>query len=181
MNDKYHIGTIIPRGAGLLCFEVSTFYLAKELPEDKKEKDIIGKDRFGKLIIRDRTITFRDSSAMLPFGLASLTENFGVEHKKKEIDYEKITKVDDELLEYLEYDCWGLYEVIERYFRWDMVRQAGPAFTVASQALRVFRTFIKKDIPSISPRIDEFVRESYFGGRTEIFKPFFEQHKDNEL
>jgi len=118
---------------------------------------------------------------MLPFGLASLTENFVVNHKKKEIDYEKITKVDDELLEYLEYDCWGLYEVIERYFRWDMIKRAGPAYTVASQALRVFRTFLKDEIPSLAPNIDAFVRSSYFGGRTEIFKPFFEQQKTNEM
>jgi len=182
MSDKYHIGTIIPRGSGMLCFEVSTFTTEDEIPSwCSREKDVFGKRPDGKYLIRDRTITFRDSSAMMPFSLGSLTENFGVEHVKKEIDYENITKVDDELLEYLEYDCWGLYEVIATYFRWTMIKEAGPAMTVASQALRVFRTFMREEIPSLSPGVDEFVRSSYFGGRTEIFKPFFRQTSDTGL
>lgn len=180
-RDKYFIGEMIPRGSGLLCFDVSTFDRLDELPSNYSKSDILGRDAQGRYLLKVRTISFRDSSAMLPFGLGSLTENFGVEHKKKEIDYEAITKVDDELLEYLEYDCWGLYEVIERYFRWPMIKSAGPAFTVASQALRVFRTFMKTEISSLPPNIDAFVRSSYFGGRTEIFKPFFEQHEDNKL
>lgn len=182
MSDKYHIGTIIPRGSGMLCFEVSTFTIEDEIPGwCNSDRDILGKRADGKYIIKDRTITFRDSSAMMPFSLGSLTENFGVEHKKKEIDYDAITKVDDELLEYLEYDCWGLYEVIATYFRWEMIKEAGPAMTVASQALRVFRTFMRDEIPSLQPNIDEFVRSSYFGGRTEIFKPFFQQVNETSL
>lgn len=181
-HEQYHIGELIPRGSGLLCFDVSTFTREDEIPAwCNPKKDVFGKTSDGKYLIKKRTITFRDSSAMLPFGLGSLTENFGVEHKKKEIDYDKIKEVTPELLEYLEYDCWGLYDVLEKYFNWDIIKRAGPAMTVASQSLRVFRTYMKKEIPSLSMRADAFVRASYIGGRVEIIKPFFEQSKDSNL
>ena len=180
-HENYHIHEMIPRGSGLLSFKVSSFERHEVVPKGTDEKDILRKTSDGAWLIAKRTIEFRDSSAFLPFGLASLTENFGVDHKKKEMDYESITCVTDELLEYLEYDCWGLYECIERYFRWPMIRRSGPAYTIASQSLKVFRTFMKNPIPSLSDDNDKFVRRSYFGGRTEIFKPFFEQKKDDVM
>ena len=39
----------------------------------------------------------------------------------------------------------------------------------------------RSNIASLTDEIDEFVRKSYFGGRTEIFKPCFLQTKDNEI
>lgn len=180
-HENYHIHKMIPRGSGLLSFKVSKFRRTLTLEPGDDPDDVIAKTKDGYYLISDRTIEFRDSSAMLPFGLASLTESFKVEHKKQEIDYDKITKVTPELLEYLEYDCWGLYECIEKYFRWPMIRGSGPAMTMASQALKVFRTFIKEPIKSLKPEVNEFVRSSYFGGRTEIFKPFFQQSSTSGL
>lgn len=176
----FHIHDMIPRGSGLLCFSVSTIRDVGKLPSGIKEKDIIktNKDHW---LIKDRTIEFRDSSAMLPFGLKSLTENFGVDHLKQEIDYDKIKKVTPELLRYLKYDLKGLYEVIEKYYEWPMIKAAGARSTMASQAMRVFQTYLKKDIPSLPSDIDNFVRGSYFGGRTEIFKPAFMQCEGKSL
>lgn len=174
-HENYHIHKMIPRGSGLLCFSVSKFVRTRTLEPGMDTDDILSKTKDGHYLVIERTIEFRDSSAMLPFGLGNLTKNFKVDHKKQEIDYDKITYVTLELLEYLEYDCWGLYEVIEKYFRWPIIREAGPAMTMASQALRVFRTFLKEPINSLKPHVDDFVRSSYFGGRTEIFKPFFQQ------
>lgn len=175
--EKYRVGEMIPRGSGFLCVEIHTFTVQDDRPSD--ENDMLGIRPDGKFMVKDRTIIFRDSSAMLPFGLASLTKNFKVSHKKKEIDYSTFHTVTDEMLEYLEYDNWGLHDVIKTYFNWDIIKKAGPAFTVAGQAIKVFRTYMKKDIACLSPGVDSFVRSSYFGGRTEIFKPFFEQQKDN--
>lgn len=181
-SDKYRIGTIIPRGSGMLCFEVSTFTREDEIPGwCNPEKDVLGKTKDGKFLIRNRTITFRDSSAMLPFGLGSLAENFKVDYQKLEIDYDTFVEVTDEMLTYLEHDCWALYDVVSIYYRWKLIKEAGPAMTVASQAMRVFRTFMNREIPSLSPKVDMFVRESYFGGRTEIFKPFFKQATETGL
>ncbi len=179
--EKYHIHDMIPRGSGLLCMSVSTFTIEEGTSKAKTDKDILKRLPDGRWMIATRTIVFRDCSAMLPASLASLTEDFGVEHKKQEIDYAKIKEVTDELLEYLEYDCWGLYEVIEKYFNWPMIKRAGAAFTIASQSLRVFRTFLQNPISSLPNEVDHFVRRSYFGGRTEIFKPFFQQSRDNEI
>ena len=179
-KDTYYIHDIIPRGSGLLCFSVSTIKRTETMEGIESEK-VIGKSHDGLILSKNRTISYWDSSAMLPFALASLTENFGVDHKKQEIDYDTITEITPNLLEYLKYDCWGLYEVLERYFRWPLIRSSGAAMTIASQALRVFRTFLDTDIPALRPDVDEFVRKSYFGGRTEIFKPFFEQDTETNM
>lgn len=177
-RDNYRIHDMLPRGSGLLCMSVSKLVKVKQL-----KKDMVSFQKFedGSHLVAERTIVFRDSSAMLPFGLGSLTENFNVKHKKMEIDHESVTELTPEMEEYAEQDHWGLYEVIESYFNWPIIRSAGPAFTVASQALKVWRTFINDPVPSITGKKDEFVRRSYFGGRTEIFKPFFQKADDRLL
>ena len=160
MPLDYVISDMIQRGSGLLCFSVT----------------------YG-----NRKIIFRDSSAMLPFGLKSLCENFKVDHPKMDWDHEKTTGVTPELVKYLEFDCKGLHECITKYFNWPLIKKAGPSHTIASQAIRVLRTFLDFPIHSLpddekDPRynVDEFVRESYFGGRTEIFKPFFDGNKNTK-
>lgn len=172
-KEKFYIDGMIPRGSGLLCFSASTMKVTKRAP--KKADRIIKELDNGHYLIKDRTIEFRDSSAFLPFSLASITENFGVEHKKLSIDYEKIKEVTPELIEYLTYDLKGLYQSIRKYYDWPIIKAAGPASTMASQALRVYQTYMYSDIPSLNEGVDTYVRQSYFGGRTEIFKPFFRQ------
>lgn len=147
---RYRIDHFIPRGSGILCFDLSD---------------------------GSHHITFRDSSAFLPMSLKRLTENFGVEHQKKEMDYEKMEKVTPELLEYLEYDLKGLYECIEKFRQWPIIQRAGSANTLASQALRIFRTTIDKPIGSLSSNLDFKIRAAYFGGRTEIFKPLYQENR----
>ncbi len=143
---EYKIENMIPRGSGILCFDV-----------------VKGRKRF----------KFSDSHAFLPFSLRKLTENFEVEHIKQEIDYEKLFAVTDELLYYMKFDVIGLYEVIEKYRSWPLIQQSGAKSTMASQALQVLRLYLPKSVPSLWPDADEFVRKAYFGGRTEIFKPFY--------
>lgn len=143
-GEPYIIGEIIPRGSGIFCFDVT-------YEGDKK-------------------ITFYDSSALLPFSLKRITENFGVAHGKKEIDYSKITKVTPQLLEYLEYDCRGLYESLEKFFGWPLIKSCGRSFSLASQSLRVLRSYIKRPIAALSPAVDAEIRRGYFGGRVEIFR-----------
>lgn len=149
-SDDFKLGTIIPRGSGILCFEL---YRGEEV------------------------ICFRDSSALFPFGLEKLTVAFGVQHKKQKIDYDKITKVTPQLLEYLEYDCRGLWESVEKFYNWPVVKKAGGAYTLASQAMRVLRTHLKNPINSLSKNLDSKIRRSYYGGRVEIFRPFYKGKK----
>ena len=149
LDETWRIGDLIPRGSGILCFDA--FY-------------------------KNITVSFYDSSALLPFSLAKLTESFDVPNKKGSIDFDKwdgtVTK---EIIEYLESDCKGLYQVLERFYSWPLIKFSAPSVTMASQAMLVFRTFLKRELYPLSQSVDTFVRRGYFGGRTEIFKPYFEQ------
>lgn len=145
-SKEYTLESLIPRGSGILCFTLRNSV---------------------------RGITFRDSSALFPFALKTLTESFGVSHKKKEWDHTKTTQVTPDLIEYLKYDCVGLYEVINRFYNVSAIKRVGPKFTVASQALQVFRGTLRDPVPSCSTSADIFVRRSYAGGRVEIFKPIY--------
>ncbi len=147
-NPKAEILRIVPRGSMILCFDV---------------------------VIGGFTFTFNDSSALLSFSLRKLTDQFDVETKKGEWDHEKTQGWSPELSEYLKADCIGLYQVLLKFWSQDIIRQAGPAKTMASQALRVFRTYLKKDLWALTGFASEFCRKSYYGGRVEIFKPFTEK------
>lgn len=150
-NSKYEISNLVPRGSGILSFDLS---------DDT------------------RTVTFRDSSALLPFSLRRLTESFRVDHKKQEIDYSKISEITSELLEYLKYDLKGLYEVLEKFYSWPLIEKAGRSVTLAGQAIRVWRSMLPYDrIHSLSKTMDSKIRPSYFGGRVEIFKPLYRGRK----
>lgn len=150
----YKVGTIIPRGSGILCFDVR---------------------------IGSRSFSFYDSSALLSFSLKRLTDNFQVDVKKGEIDYDKIKVITPELLEYLKSDCIGLWQVLERFYSTEFIQEAGPAVTIASQAMRVMQNYLTKPLHSLSDEVDGFVRKGYFGGRTEIFRPVFEGNSWQQL
>ena len=146
-HDDFILKSIIPRGSGILCFTITS--------------NISGND-----------VTFYDSSALLGFSLRSLAINFDVETKKGEIDYEKITKVTPELLEYMKDDHLALYQILERFFLWDLIALHGWKPTLASLALNIFKKEFypkKRKLHVLDKDVDRFVRKSYQGGRTEIF------------
>jgi hypothetical protein len=181
-SENFIVEGMIPRGSSLLCFSVSEKFETgdDEIIKKLKKKQIISKEN-GVVTYRGRTITFWDSLAMLPFSQRSLAINFKVDHLKGEIDYEKMDKVTEEVITYNKSDCIGLYEIIEKYHNWPLIRYAGSAKTMAGQAMRVFRTFMKSEIGSLGAYSDMFVRGSYFGGRTEIFKPLYRGSKINPI
>lgn len=166
-HTEYRVESIIPRGSGVLCLDV-----VRTVKKKKKQKN--GKYKWVKV---DEKITFKDSSALLPFSLKNITKSFGVDHVKQDLDVSNLQEVTEEVLEYLEYDCKGLYESLEKFYEWPLIKKAGPASTMASQSLKVLRTFLKEPIAPLRPKPDEFVRKSYFGGRTEVFKPLYEGKK----
>ncbi len=147
LSNGWKVYDFIPRGSGILSFKVN---------------------------IGGHVLVFRDSSALLPFSLDRITTNFGVAHKKQSINHETIVEVTPQLLTYLEFDCRGLYESLEKFWTWPQIKQSGQAYTLASQALRILRTYLSDAVPALSKKEDTFVRKAYFGGRTEIFIPFYE-------
>lgn len=146
-DDKIKVYDMIPRGSGLLQFTIS---------------------------LKGREITFRDSSAILPFGLDSITKNFGVEHKKLKMDRSKITNDTPLVREYLTHDVKGLYESIKKFREWGPIKDVGMKPTIASQSIAILRKYLPVEIPALNQGDDEFIRKGYFGGRTEIYKPLFE-------
>jgi hypothetical protein len=99
-------------------------------------------------------------------GLAALTKAFGVKHQKQEYDFKQMT-FGRELLEYNEFDCRGLYEVIERFFEETGIMSE----TYATHALRLWRKdFLKETIWKPREEVCDLARETYVGGRVEIFK-----------
>lgn len=99
-------------------------------------------------------------------GLAALTKAFGVEHQKQAFEFENM-QYGKALIEYNEYDCRGLYEVIDKFFKETGVFSE----TYASHALRLWRKeFLRETIWKPRPDVLDLARASYVGGRVEIFK-----------
>ena len=118
-----------------------------------------------------KTHVLRDSAALLPFSLDSLTKNFNVPTKKGIYDHSLNRGYNQELSEYLKSDCIGLYQVLEAFYSSEIIAAAGPASTIASQAQRVLQNYLPKQIKGIHEQTNEFMRNACHGGRTEIFKP----------
>lgn len=91
-----------------------------------------------------------------------------------------------DIIEYLRIDLVALHECLTRFYDWDLVKKVGPASTVAGQALRVLRWFLKDPLISIvrpdetESQLDRFVRRGYFGGRTEIFRPLYQAENEGD-
>jgi hypothetical protein len=118
-----------------------------------------------------RSWVFLDSFRLLPKSLAELTKTFGVEHQKMDVDRGNLYRLKkEELIKYNEYDCRGLYEVLKKFEGWFEDQKVALKATTASQAMAVFRKNIKKPFPVLKPEVEQFIKSSYFGGRTEVFK-----------
>lgn len=128
---------------------------------------------------KGKKLNFWDSTALLPFSLRDIATKFDVPVKKGNIDYEKIEKITSELIDYLKSDCIALYQCLEKFYSWDLIQATGRGKTLAGQALKILRGYLNEPIYSLSKSQDEFIRKSYFGGRTEIFKPYCDNQMIN--
>jgi hypothetical protein len=113
-------------------------------------------------------IRFADSYRLLPAKLADLTERFGVEHRKMDFDFGTEEVVyGRRLIEYNEWDCRGLWEVIRSFYDATGVQSE----TLASQSLRAWRhDYLDRILWKPPEVVSAVVRHAYHGGRTEVFK-----------
>lgn len=153
-DPSLQVQNIIPRGSSILGLEI---------------------------ICNGNKINFRDSAALLPFSLKSITENFGTETVKGDWDHSKTKGYSKGLSKYLKSDCISLYQSLEKFYAWPLIQASGPAYTMASQAMKVFRTFIKEPIQNLPKNSTAFCRQAYLGGRVEIFKPIFKGANNEKL
>jgi hypothetical protein len=107
-----------------------------------------------------------DSFRLLPAALRDLGKAFGVKHQKTSYEFEAM-EYGRELIEYNEMDCRCLYECLERFYAETGVQSE----TFATHAMKIFRKdHLKQLIWKPRPDVTEFVRQSYHGGRVEVFK-----------
>jgi hypothetical protein len=90
---------------------------------------------------------------------------------------------DEVLNEYLEYDCRSLYTILEMVMDFTKVdlNSLVKCPTAASLAMKVYQTQYEADYNTITEKssyngpwgkfLENFVRQAYYGGRTEVFKP----------
>lgn len=118
-----------------------------------------------------RRWTFVDSYQVIKGKLGELTTIFDVEHKKLDIDIETIED-NTETRKYLEHDCKGLYEVIEKFYGLEILKGMRHKITTSGLAMGIFRLrYLKKTILyKMDDKKEEFVRRGYYGGRVEVFK-----------
>jgi len=133
----------------------------------------------------------QDSMALLPRSLQSLTESFTPKEAKLDFDIERIDKWENmgvetrmEMLKYLKRDCVSLYSVLEEFTNVLLTLTDGkcpPQLTVGSTAMTAYRTSFMPEItipncyePDKEQNPEDMFRNSYFGGRTEVYKMYGE-------
>lgn len=176
-QKKYNKRYIIePIRAGGRIIQISIKSTKKSNSQSEAETDTKTTARKNKGI--EHVWTLRDSMALFPFSLRDVTNNFGVEHKKGDFDHSKINwdnwkKLEPEWSPYLKDDCRGLLESLDKFDKFVVDKfsvNLKKNITLAQLALNVYRSnFLKYPIPNYRP-IEDDIRKSYFGGRTEIFK-----------
>lgn len=135
--------------------------------------------------INKSVICFRDSCRLLPASLATLTKDFKVPHQKLagDVDHDEVTLTNyssmRQIIEpYLNNDCLGLLEMMqmfsemiyEKYFI-NITR----AYTAATLSKMIFfKRYYKpesdsKRVYEITEKVDNYIREGYYGGRVESF------------
>lgn len=119
-------------------------------------------------------ITLQDSYTLLAYKLSDLCEVFKPSTMKLTgaIDFKKERVDKDNVLhrQYLRADCIALHEILHTYRNLPMVNQVGLKLTRSSTALAAWRTTLKAPIRTTTKLQQEWIRKSYAGGRTEIFR-----------
>lgn len=134
---------------------------------------------------QNRVIEIRDSYQILKDSLAKLAASIGLnkinffEDDITENDL-RSTKYRISLVKYCIKDSMLLYKILEHYrtlFLKDFQIDITNSYTVASMALKCFRTHFYKDYTIYIPNgnVDQFIRKSYFGGRVEVFRPHLKE------
>lgn len=128
-----------------------------------------------KVKLGKNNINFVDSSGILNSSLAKLCDSFNTKTKKLtgSIDFEggeRVCKNNPIHQKYLEHDCRSLFEVISKYYMDEKINESGMKISAASQSMDIFRRMMKGSIKVTTQEQQDFVREGYYGGRTEVFK-----------
>ena len=105
---------------------------------------------------------FRDSYPILQSPLSAFS--------KLDIDYDKMRKEVrhlhmEEIKQYLQYDCVSLYNVTTKF-----IDTYGKHLTLPSSAINQLKKIEEIELPKQSTSMDEYLRDYYYGGRTQVFE-----------
>lgn len=117
------------------------------------------------------------------------------DYKKSKITYSDITIPDEitehkkiytksDLKSYLKDDCLALSQSLTKFYQLPPIKAVGPALTIASQSIKVWRSYLKTEVFSLSKKAREIALDGFYGGRTEMFRPIFSNSydiKDNPI
>jgi hypothetical protein len=131
-------------------------------------------------------LSIRDSILLLPISLSEISSLFDLENKKdSEFDYNNMIEIyslnPSLIVDQCEKDCKALREgfnlfrkMIKKIINTDVVNH----LTLPSLAYNLFRgqyyNIEKTLIGKNPPDNDSFIRNSYFGGISDVFKPYLE-------
>jgi hypothetical protein len=93
---------------------------------------------------------------------------------------DKLWNFREESIKYCEQDCISLYQVIREFSRNIFILYTIDSHkypTLSSLAFGIYRSNFLKDeykIPLIQGPIYDFIKQSYFGGKVDVFKPYGE-------
>lgn len=133
------------------------------------------------LLNNNNNIVFKDSMIIFPVSLNDLCEIFHVPGKTSKYiqDFNKINlfknkKLLKEFILYSKQDSLGLYNALVNA-QTSIINELNVDITTivstSSLALKAFRTnFQKVIIPILKSSEDKFIRDSYYGGRTDYYK-----------
>ncbi len=135
--------------------------------------------------IQINNIIFRDSKLMIPLSLQNIGKTFCTINNKKDFEYSDISEIYKSnpklVIEQCENDCLVLQEGFLK-FRSEIKNQFNISIenhlTIPSLALKLFKNNYydvkKTPISKNSYDYDEFIRESYYGGIADVYKPYLE-------
>lgn len=133
-----------------------------------------------------RNITWKDSYRIFPVSLVDLCKVFSVEGKigKCNPEFNNISIFEQPellsvFLKYAKQDSKCLYDALknaqEIYYTQHQV-DITTVFSTSTLSLKIFRkSFLKTNIPIMTKSEDAFVRKSYYGGATDVYKAYGEK------
>jgi hypothetical protein len=168
-------------GTGWDWLSFAGWLLDNELPEARSMTAVMAGSRLIVLtvVIEKRcTIRLVDSVHLLKSGLDELSKKFlgsGKVDTGGLLPHELLAENPARFYEYLRGDTEKLLLILERVFRIirDKVAKIDTlGVTIASTALKIYRTGYQKEIITIpfNANLKSFLREAYKGGRVEVFK-----------
>ena len=127
--------------------------------------------------IKDYTHLIRENSGKEPRAdkITYMLEDEYYENKKNHKFTPRVFRIynKEDVKHYLKIDCICLAQIIRNHANSPIIKDAGLAFTSAGQAIKIFQRYLDYTIWPSKPEEDAFVRKAYLGGRTELFKHYF--------